>query len=216
MLTDTNYSTCCGTLFLVQEITVITVITVKTFEKTRLRGITDYDPTFQLLSGAGGGAGGGRCSISFLAELSWGGSFLASPSCLVLAGKSHIYFGRGRSPSWPVLSWETSSPSGYFYWKDKAIILLVPGHYGIGTLSLTDERRKTENITFPRNTYVVKGVHPREIGWLNMLRVVRFLWLRRTFLLMICFVTLVANHYSGTLVYWTNTKNSTLTGFIFC
>ena len=34
MLTDTNNSTCGGTLFLVQEITVIIVITVKTFEKT--------------------------------------------------------------------------------------------------------------------------------------------------------------------------------------
>ena len=36
MLTDTNYSTCCSTLFLVQEITIITVITLETFEKTRL------------------------------------------------------------------------------------------------------------------------------------------------------------------------------------
>ena len=33
MLTDSNYSTCYGTLSLVQEIIVITVITVKTFEK---------------------------------------------------------------------------------------------------------------------------------------------------------------------------------------
>ena len=39
MLTETNCSTCGGTLFLVQEITVITVITAKTFEKTQIEHI---------------------------------------------------------------------------------------------------------------------------------------------------------------------------------
>ena len=44
MLTDTNCSTCCGTLFLIQEITAITVITVKTFEKTQLLLFNDQFP----------------------------------------------------------------------------------------------------------------------------------------------------------------------------
>ena len=37
MLTDTNCSTWGGILFLAQEITVITVITAKTFEKSQVR-----------------------------------------------------------------------------------------------------------------------------------------------------------------------------------
>ena len=36
MLTETSCSTCYGTLFLVQEITVITVITMTTFDKTQM------------------------------------------------------------------------------------------------------------------------------------------------------------------------------------